>query len=211
MGRRGFSTVPGTGPPAGPRMLLFPFHACHDPVVAGKHRFPSAATDGASPSDAGSGRGARASGGLRHLSHGAARGRGYWHEQGSVHDPCRPWSRGSQKACKACAASARVATLSRVGAIIVREAKALFLAYKEAGLDFRQAYREQPCGAHDFIVSDPDGNLIHFASRVGDRRGVAIGRAAHPAGMSNSRWMSSGSSSNRAASTSSVTRAPRRR
>jgi hypothetical protein len=26
----------------------------------------------------------------------------------------------------------------------------------------------QPWGAHDFIVLDPDGNLIHFASRVGE-------------------------------------------
>jgi catechol 2,3-dioxygenase-like lactoylglutathione lyase family enzyme len=52
--------------------------------------------------------------------------------------------------------------------IVVRNAKALFLTYKEAGLAFHQPYREQPWGAHDFIVVDPDGNLVHFASRVGE-------------------------------------------
>lgn len=52
--------------------------------------------------------------------------------------------------------------------LVVRNAKALFLSFKEAGLPFHQKYREQPWGAHDFIVTDPDGNLIHFASRVGE-------------------------------------------
>ena len=52
--------------------------------------------------------------------------------------------------------------------IVVADAKALFLGYKEAGMAFHQPYREQPWGAHDFIVADPDGNLIHFASRVGE-------------------------------------------
>jgi catechol 2,3-dioxygenase-like lactoylglutathione lyase family enzyme len=52
--------------------------------------------------------------------------------------------------------------------IIVRNAKALFVAYKEAGVEFHQPYREQPWGAHDFIVADPDGNLIHFASPPGE-------------------------------------------
>jgi catechol 2,3-dioxygenase-like lactoylglutathione lyase family enzyme len=52
--------------------------------------------------------------------------------------------------------------------IVVRQAKALFLAYKEAGLEFHQAYREQPWNAHDFVVADPDGNLIHFATPPGE-------------------------------------------
>lgn len=52
--------------------------------------------------------------------------------------------------------------------IVVRDAKGLFLAYKEAGLSFHQPYREQPWDAHDFIVTDPDGNLVHFASRPGE-------------------------------------------
>lgn len=52
--------------------------------------------------------------------------------------------------------------------ILVRSAKALFLAYQAAGLAFHQPYRQQPWGAHDFIVADPDENLVHFASRVGE-------------------------------------------
>lgn len=52
--------------------------------------------------------------------------------------------------------------------IVVRGAKALFLAYQEAGLAFHQPYREQPWGARDFIVADPDGNLVHFASQLGE-------------------------------------------
>jgi catechol 2,3-dioxygenase-like lactoylglutathione lyase family enzyme len=52
--------------------------------------------------------------------------------------------------------------------IVVRNAEALFRAYEAAGLAFHQPYREQPWGAHDFVVADPDGNLIHFASRVGE-------------------------------------------
>jgi catechol 2,3-dioxygenase-like lactoylglutathione lyase family enzyme len=51
---------------------------------------------------------------------------------------------------------------------VVANAKALFLAFQEAGVPFHQPYREQPWHAHDFIVQDPDGNLIHFASRVGE-------------------------------------------
>ena len=52
--------------------------------------------------------------------------------------------------------------------IVVRNLKPLFLAYREAGLAFHQPYREQPWGAHDFVVADPDGNLIHFASPSGE-------------------------------------------
>lgn len=52
--------------------------------------------------------------------------------------------------------------------LVVRNLKALFDAYEAEGLCFHQTYREQPWGAHDFIVADPDGNLIHFASRVGE-------------------------------------------
>jgi catechol 2,3-dioxygenase-like lactoylglutathione lyase family enzyme len=50
--------------------------------------------------------------------------------------------------------------------IIVRNAKSLFVSFKEAGVPFHQTYREQPWGAHDFVATDPDGNLIHFASPV---------------------------------------------
>lgn len=53
--------------------------------------------------------------------------------------------------------------------LVVRPLKPLFLAYKEAGVTFQQTYREQPWNAHDFIVLDPDGNLVHFASPPGER------------------------------------------
>jgi catechol 2,3-dioxygenase-like lactoylglutathione lyase family enzyme len=52
--------------------------------------------------------------------------------------------------------------------IVVRNLKTLFVAYKEAGVAFHQLYREQPWGAHDFIVADPDRNLIHFTSPIGE-------------------------------------------
>jgi catechol 2,3-dioxygenase-like lactoylglutathione lyase family enzyme len=52
--------------------------------------------------------------------------------------------------------------------IVVRQARALFEAYERAGLAFHQTYREQPWGVHDFIVADPDGNLLHFASPPGE-------------------------------------------
>ena len=52
--------------------------------------------------------------------------------------------------------------------IVVRNTKALFLSFKTAGVRFHQSYREEPWGAHDFVVADPDGNLILFASRVGE-------------------------------------------
>lgn len=51
---------------------------------------------------------------------------------------------------------------------VVANARALFCQYEEAGVPFHQTYRVQPWNAHDFIVADPDGNLIHFASRVGE-------------------------------------------
>lgn len=64
---------------------------------------------------------------------------------------------------------ARVAAEDLLAAtIVVRSAKALALELEEKGLAFHQRYRAQPWGAHDFVVADPDGNLVHFASRVGE-------------------------------------------
>jgi catechol 2,3-dioxygenase-like lactoylglutathione lyase family enzyme len=48
--------------------------------------------------------------------------------------------------------------------IVVDNVKALFLELLERGADFAQRLQEQPWGATDFIVRDPDGNLICFAS-----------------------------------------------
>lgn len=47
-------------------------------------------------------------------------------------------------------------------AITVDDVKALFAQYKEAGADFQQTLKRQPWGARQFVVRDPDGNLILF-------------------------------------------------
>ena len=43
------------------------------------------------------------------------------------------------------------------------EIKALFLEFQGAGVAFFQTLKRQPWGASDFIVKDPDGNLLLFA------------------------------------------------
>lgn len=43
------------------------------------------------------------------------------------------------------------------------EIKKLFLDFQQAGVTFHQSLKRQPWGARDFIVRDPDGNLIQFA------------------------------------------------
>jgi len=43
------------------------------------------------------------------------------------------------------------------------EIKRLFLAFQSAGVTFFQMLRREPWGARDFIVKDPDGNLLLFA------------------------------------------------
>ena len=45
----------------------------------------------------------------------------------------------------------------------VDDAKPLYLEFQTAGVDFHQPLRKQPWGARDFIVRDPDGNLLLFA------------------------------------------------
>lgn len=44
------------------------------------------------------------------------------------------------------------------------EIKQLYFAYQAAGVPLPQALRREPWGARTFIVKDPDGNLILFAS-----------------------------------------------
>lgn len=41
--------------------------------------------------------------------------------------------------------------------------RALFVEFQAAGVDFFQTLRQEPWGAHTFIVRDPDGNLLLFA------------------------------------------------
>jgi catechol 2,3-dioxygenase-like lactoylglutathione lyase family enzyme len=43
------------------------------------------------------------------------------------------------------------------------EIKALFLEFRAAGVPFVQTLQRKPWGARDFIVRDPDGNLLLFA------------------------------------------------
>src|SRR5712672_1622078 len=43
------------------------------------------------------------------------------------------------------------------------EIKALFLEFEAAGVAFFQTLRREPWGAKNFIVKDPDGNLLLFA------------------------------------------------
>jgi catechol 2,3-dioxygenase-like lactoylglutathione lyase family enzyme len=43
------------------------------------------------------------------------------------------------------------------------EIKQLFLEFQAAGVDFQQTLMRQPWGAKNFVVRDPDGNLLLFA------------------------------------------------
>ena len=43
------------------------------------------------------------------------------------------------------------------------EIKLLFLEFQSAGVAFHQTLKKQPWGAKNFIVRDPDGNLLLFA------------------------------------------------
>src|SRR6185369_8924856 len=44
------------------------------------------------------------------------------------------------------------------------EIKLLFLEFQSAGVNFHQELKREPWGARNFIVLDPDGNLILFAA-----------------------------------------------
>jgi catechol 2,3-dioxygenase-like lactoylglutathione lyase family enzyme len=45
----------------------------------------------------------------------------------------------------------------------VDEIKMLFLEFQSAGVAFQQTLKKQPWGAKNFIIKDPDGNLLLFA------------------------------------------------
>jgi catechol 2,3-dioxygenase-like lactoylglutathione lyase family enzyme len=47
----------------------------------------------------------------------------------------------------------------------VENVKALFAEYVAAGVTFAQRLQKEAWGGHDFIVRDPDGNMICFAGR----------------------------------------------
>ena len=47
--------------------------------------------------------------------------------------------------------------------IPVENIKSLYVEYKAAAAPMHQVLKKQPWGLRDFIVRDPDGNLIHFS------------------------------------------------
>src|SRR4051812_45427251 len=47
------------------------------------------------------------------------------------------------------------------------EIKQLFLQYQAVGVDFFRLLKQEPWGARNFIVRDPDGNLLLFAGPAG--------------------------------------------
>jgi len=49
-----------------------------------------------------------------------------------------------------------------------QDIKTLFLEFQAAGVTFFQTLKRQPWGARDFIVKDPDGNLLLFAGPAED-------------------------------------------
>ncbi len=48
------------------------------------------------------------------------------------------------------------------------QVKALFEAFSAAGAAFHQQIKRHPWGARDFVVRDPDGNLISFGTGAGE-------------------------------------------
>src|SRR5216684_4137907 len=55
------------------------------------------------------------------------------------------------------------------------EIKALFLEFQAAGVTFFQTLKREPWGARDFILKDPDGNLLLFAGPKSPLSGRAMG------------------------------------
>jgi uncharacterized glyoxalase superfamily protein PhnB len=43
------------------------------------------------------------------------------------------------------------------------EIKLLFLEFQSTGVAFHQKLKKEPWGAKNFVVKDPDGNLLLFA------------------------------------------------
>ena len=51
-------------------------------------------------------------------------------------------------------------------AVTTTDAKGLFLAYQEAGVEFQERLTTKPWHSREFVVRDPDGNLLLFGSPV---------------------------------------------
>lgn len=65
-------------------------------------------------------------------------------------------------------------------AITTTDAKSLFLAFQDAGVDFQERLRTKPWGATEFVVRDPDGNLILFGSPSGNQSPPAAADSSAP-------------------------------
>ena len=61
--------------------------------------------------------------------------------------------------------SIREAEQLLAAAITVDNVKGLYTEYIAADVDFQQPLKRQPWGAHQFVVRDPDGNLILFGGQ----------------------------------------------
>lgn len=48
--------------------------------------------------------------------------------------------------------------------VLVTDAKALFVDYQSREVDFHTRLQRKPWGSNEFVVRDPDGNLILFGS-----------------------------------------------
>src|SRR5579859_6752973 len=63
--------------------------------------------------------------------------------------------------------------------IPVQGIESLFEELQVRGVDFAQTLKEQPWAASDFLVRDPDGNLLCFANAVEDAPGPTRARPEH--------------------------------
>ena len=52
---------------------------------------------------------------------------------------------------------------AEMGVDTADEIKQLYLEFQAAGAEFQQTLMRQPWGAQNFVVRDPDGNLLLFA------------------------------------------------
>ena len=48
--------------------------------------------------------------------------------------------------------------------MLVTDAKALFLEHEARGIDFYERLQQKPWGSNEYVVRDPDGNLVLFGS-----------------------------------------------
>jgi len=50
--------------------------------------------------------------------------------------------------------------------VLVTDAKDLFVQYQGTGVDFHERLQRKPWGMNEFVVRDPDGNLLLFGSQA---------------------------------------------